>query len=121
MSIFHGMSGRENNVEQTYVLLDLAGQVSLRVGILASSVFWVTNLQPSDSRLDFVRVTAIEALNHLMTTGPSTDVDPSFWGLQGKEAYDRRVYFWSLVNGICWHVNMFQSFSCSPDGFSPRA
>ena len=37
MSIFHGMSGRENNVEQTYVLLDLAGQVSLRVGILASS------------------------------------------------------------------------------------
>jgi len=35
MSTCHGMSGRESNLEQTYVLLDLAGQVALRVGILA--------------------------------------------------------------------------------------
>ena len=35
MSICHGMSGQENNVEQAYTLLDLAGQVSLRVGIPA--------------------------------------------------------------------------------------
>ena len=34
MSICHGMSGRESNMEQTYVLLDLAGQVALRVCIL---------------------------------------------------------------------------------------
>ena len=34
MSVCHGMSGKESNLEQTYVLLDLAGQVALKVGIL---------------------------------------------------------------------------------------
>jgi len=31
MSIYNGMSGKESNLEQSYVLLDLAGQVALRV------------------------------------------------------------------------------------------
>lgn len=31
MSVYNGMSGIESNLEQSYVLLDLAGQVALRV------------------------------------------------------------------------------------------
>lgn len=31
MSIYYGMSGKESNLEQSYILLDLAGQVALRV------------------------------------------------------------------------------------------
>lgn len=31
MSIYNGMSGKESNLEQTYVLLELAGQIALRV------------------------------------------------------------------------------------------
>lgn len=31
MSLYNGMSGKESNLEQTYVLHDLAGQVALRV------------------------------------------------------------------------------------------
>jgi hypothetical protein len=31
MSIYNGMSGKESNLEQSYILLDLAGQVALRV------------------------------------------------------------------------------------------
>ncbi|KAG7445199.1 uncharacterized protein BT62DRAFT_933002 [Guyanagaster necrorhizus] len=30
------------------------------------------------------------------------DIDPSMWGFEGKEAYDRRVYFWNLVAGSLW-------------------
>ncbi|KAK0205495.1 hypothetical protein DFS33DRAFT_1328864 [Desarmillaria ectypa] len=29
-------------------------------------------------------------------------IDPSMWGFEGKEAYDRRVYFWNLVAGSLW-------------------
>ncbi|KAF8237437.1 hypothetical protein L208DRAFT_1247461 [Tricholoma matsutake] len=61
MSIYYGMSGKESNLEQSYILLDLAGQVALRVHI-----------------------------------------DPSQWGFQGKEAYERRVYFWNLMAGVLW-------------------
>ena len=32
MSIYNGMSGKESNLEESYVFLDLAGQVALRVG-----------------------------------------------------------------------------------------
>lgn len=31
-----------------------------------------------------------------------TDIDPSLWGFVGKEAYDRRVYFWNLMAGVLW-------------------
>ncbi|KAF8892927.1 hypothetical protein BD779DRAFT_1609955 [Infundibulicybe gibba] len=61
MSIYNGMSGKETNLEQSYNLLDFAGQVALRVNI-----------------------------------------DPSMWGLHGKEAYDRRVYFWNLMAAVLW-------------------
>ncbi|KAG6906781.1 hypothetical protein DXG01_012146 [Tephrocybe rancida] len=62
-SIYHGMSGKESNLEQSYALLDLASQVALRIGF---------------------------------------HIDPSLWGFSGKEAYDRRVYFWNLMAGVLW-------------------
>ncbi|KAG6864818.1 hypothetical protein C0991_006939 [Blastosporella zonata] len=62
-SIYHGMSGKESNLEQSYALLDLASQVALKIGF---------------------------------------HVDPSLWGFTGKEAYDRRVYFWNLMAGVLW-------------------
>ncbi|TFK75639.1 hypothetical protein BDN72DRAFT_757359 [Pluteus cervinus] len=63
MSIYNGMSGKESNLEQSYTLLDLAGQVALRIGF---------------------------------------HIDPSMWGIEGREAYDRRVYFWNLMAGVTW-------------------
>jgi hypothetical protein len=39
------MSGKESNLEQSYVLLDLAGQVALRVGLVSS--------RPSNHGRDF--------------------------------------------------------------------
>ncbi|KAF8180107.1 hypothetical protein BJ912DRAFT_855397 [Pholiota molesta] len=61
MSIYNGMSGKESNLEQSYVLLHLAGQIASQVHI-----------------------------------------DPSMWGFEGREAYDRRVYFWNLMAGVLW-------------------
>ncbi|KDR74952.1 hypothetical protein GALMADRAFT_249900 [Galerina marginata CBS 339.88] len=63
MSVYNGMSGKESNLDQSYILLDLAGQVALRIGF---------------------------------------HVDPSMWGFEGREAYDRRVYFWNLMAGVLW-------------------
>ncbi|PPQ92520.1 hypothetical protein CVT25_010353 [Psilocybe cyanescens] len=63
MSVYNGMSGKESNLEQSYVLLDLAGQVALRIGF---------------------------------------HIDPSLWGFEGREAYDRRVYFWNLMAAVLW-------------------
>ncbi|EDR10520.1 uncharacterized protein LACBIDRAFT_317008 [Laccaria bicolor S238N-H82] len=63
MSIYNGMSGKESNLEQSYVFLDLAGQVALQIGF---------------------------------------HVDPVIWGLKGREAYDRRVYFWNLMSAVLW-------------------
>ncbi|KAF9557805.1 hypothetical protein CPC08DRAFT_668314 [Agrocybe pediades] len=63
MSVYNGMSGKESNLEQSYILLDLAGQVALRIGL---------------------------------------HMDPSMWKFEGREAYDRRVYFWNLVAGVLW-------------------
>ncbi|KAF9034692.1 hypothetical protein BDZ89DRAFT_1062420 [Hymenopellis radicata] len=61
MSVYNGLSGKEENLETSFALLSLASQVALRI-----------------------------------------DVDPTMWGFQGKEAYDRRVYFWNLVAGSLW-------------------
>ena len=38
MSIYNGMSGKESNLEESYVFLDLAGQVALRVGSIPYSL-----------------------------------------------------------------------------------
>lgn len=28
------------------------------------------------------------------------------WGFSGREAYDRRVYFWNLMAGVLWMVSL---------------
>jgi hypothetical protein len=53
MSIYNGMSGKESNLEQSYILLDLAGQVALRVRPPVWS--FVSKLTAFSLRLDFVR------------------------------------------------------------------
>jgi len=37
MSIYYGMSGKESNLEQSYIMLDLAGQVAARVSHFLSA------------------------------------------------------------------------------------
>lgn len=32
-------------------------------------------------------------------------MDPSLWGFEGKEAYERRSYFWNLLAGSLWQVS----------------
>ncbi|KAF7292903.1 Fungal-trans domain-containing protein [Mycena indigotica] len=63
MSIYNGMSGKEANLEASYINLDLATQVALRTGL---------------------------------------HIDPSMWGFSGREAYERRVYFWNLLIAVLW-------------------
>ncbi|EGO01060.1 hypothetical protein SERLA73DRAFT_51188 [Serpula lacrymans var. lacrymans S7.3] len=63
MSIYNGMSGLESNLENSYSLLNFAGQIALQIG---------------------------------------SHKDPSLWGFEGREAYDRRVSFWNLFAGTLW-------------------
>ncbi|KAJ8486803.1 hypothetical protein ONZ45_g14557 [Pleurotus djamor] len=37
-----------------------------------------------------------------LALGIGFHVDPSSWGFVGKEAYERRVYFWNLLAAILW-------------------
>ncbi|KAH7928331.1 hypothetical protein BV22DRAFT_1005131 [Leucogyrophana mollusca] len=64
MSVYNGMSGMESNLENSYSLLNFAGQVALQVN--------------------------------------TSYKDPSRWGFEGREAYDRRSYFWNLLAGSLW-------------------
>jgi hypothetical protein len=41
------------------------------------------------------------------------DMDPSLWKIEGKEAYDRRAYFWNLLQPTLWQVSNF-SFVVAP-------
>ncbi|KIK68330.1 hypothetical protein GYMLUDRAFT_214882 [Collybiopsis luxurians FD-317 M1] len=63
MSIHNGLSGQESNLEQSYALLNLAGQIATKIGF---------------------------------------HIDPASWKFYGREAYDRRVYFWNLLTAILW-------------------
>jgi len=42
------------------------------------------------------------SLPHCTVTEADIHVDPSLWGIKGKEAYDRRAYFWNLLQPILW-------------------
>jgi hypothetical protein len=44
-----------------------------------------------------------------------SDVDPSQWGFRGKEAYERRVYFWNLMSPVLWQVRAFELFFAYPN------
>ncbi|EGO23497.1 hypothetical protein SERLADRAFT_408878 [Serpula lacrymans var. lacrymans S7.9] len=63
MSIYNGTSGLESNLENSYSLLNFAGQIALQIG---------------------------------------SHKDPSLWGFESREAYDRRMSFWNLFAGTLW-------------------
>lgn len=35
----------------------------------------------------------------------AVDIDPSHWKLSSKDAYDRRIYFWTLLQGELWQAS----------------
>jgi hypothetical protein len=108
MSIYNGISGKESNLEQSYVLLDLAGQVALRVGVSSLDVHQPMVMICLSHQIGF-RTFLTDLINKMpfaiVNCGSlSPDIDPSMWGFAGREAYDRRVYFWSLMSGVLWQV-----------------
>ena len=60
MSIYNGMSGKESNLEQSYLLLDLAGQVAHGVSAI-SLVATHSSFLMSNSRLASVRAPHLRA------------------------------------------------------------
>ncbi|KAL0946088.1 hypothetical protein HGRIS_012356 [Hohenbuehelia grisea] len=52
-----------------------------------------TNMEQSYTLLNFAGRVALAIGFH---------TDPSLWGFEGKEAYDRRVYFWNLLSSSLW-------------------
>ncbi|KAJ3549432.1 hypothetical protein NMY22_g887 [Coprinellus aureogranulatus] len=52
-----------------------------------------SNLDQSYRLLDLTSQVAVRIGLH---------VDPSSWGIQGSEAYSRRVYFWHLMSDVLW-------------------
>jgi len=59
MSIYNGMSGKETNLEQSYMLLDLAGQVAhgvSAIGLVAThSSFLMSNSRLASVRAPYLR------------------------------------------------------------------
>jgi len=108
MSIYNGMSGKERYLEQSYVLLDLAGQVALRVGVSSLDVHQPLVMIYLSYQIGF-RTFLTDLINKMPIAivkfdSLSPDIDPSMWGFEGREAYDRRAYFWSLMSGVLWQV-----------------
>ncbi|KAF8884213.1 hypothetical protein CPB84DRAFT_172899 [Gymnopilus junonius] len=52
-----------------------------------------SNLEQSYTFLDLAGQVAMRIGFH---------IDPSMWKFEGREAYDRRVYFWNLMSGVLW-------------------
>ncbi|KAF9467158.1 hypothetical protein BDZ94DRAFT_1305645 [Collybia nuda] len=52
-----------------------------------------SNLEQSYALLDLASQVALRIGFH---------IDPSLWGFEGKEAYERRVYFWNLMSAVLW-------------------
>jgi len=40
------------------------------------------------------------------------------WGFEGRDAYDRRVYFWNLLAAVLWQVSRDSRFSEAPFNIS---
>jgi len=36
------------------------------------------------------------------------------WGFEGRDAYDRRVYFWNLLAAVLWQVSRGSRVSEAP-------
>lgn len=108
MSIYNGMCGKESNLEQSYALLDLTGQVALRVGVSPLDVHQPMVMICLSHQIGF-RTFLADLINKMPIVivnfdSLPPDIDPSMWGFEGREAYDRRVYFWTLMSGVLWQV-----------------
>ena len=104
MSIYNGMSGKESNLENSYLLLDFAGQVALAVCI-SRFYFYGAIYSFFLYRLDFV--SGKQRFYHdslKLISSCTSDMDPSYFGFEPREAYRRRAYFWHLIQAILWQV-----------------
>lgn len=101
ISIYNGMSGKESNLEQSYMMLSLAGRLALGVSLLKNP--YCAHTHEIFPKIGFRTLLCCPVGSSL--TSSSLDVDPSSWGFQGREAYDRRVYFWNLLAAILWQVS----------------
>ncbi|KAF8653676.1 hypothetical protein AX16_003827 [Volvariella volvacea WC 439] len=73
--------------EQSVVTIKVLHLMSIYNGMSGKE----SNLEQSYAFLDFAGQVAVRV--HL---------DPSLWGFKGREAYERRVYFWNLMAGVLW-------------------
>ena len=82
MSIYNGMSGKESNLEESYVFLDLAGQVALRVGsilyLMIPYSFW-------HDQIGF-RTPLIPPCSAISLTACSSRRCPCSLGIEGKRS-----------------------------------
>ncbi|RDB23841.1 putative transcriptional regulatory protein C1F7.11c [Hypsizygus marmoreus] len=75
--------------EQSVVTIKVLHLMSIYNGMSGKE----SNLEQSYALLDLASQVALRIGFH---------IDPSLWGFQGKEAYERRVYFWNLMSGVLW-------------------
>lgn len=75
--------------EQSMITIKVLHLMSIYNGMSGKE----SNLEQSYALLDLASQVAMRIGFHL---------DPSLWGITGKEAYDRRVYFWNLMGGVLW-------------------
>ncbi|KAF5384413.1 hypothetical protein D9615_003300 [Tricholomella constricta] len=75
--------------EQSVVTIKVLHLMSIYNGMSGKE----SNLEQSYALLDLASQVALRIGFH---------IDPSLWGINGKEAYERRVYFWNLMAGVLW-------------------
>ncbi|KAF8077997.1 hypothetical protein FPV67DRAFT_1557423 [Lyophyllum atratum] len=73
--------------EQSVVTIKVLHLMSIYNGMSGKE----SNLEQSYALLDLASQVALRV-----------HIDPSLWGFGGKEAYERRVYFWNLMAGVLW-------------------
>ena len=104
MSIYYGMSGKESNLENSYSFLNMALQFGRSVRSIYLYIFLSLELMVAFSRLASV---SRRMTQYYMILIVFSDMDPSLFGINGQEAYERRSYFWDLVRAILWQVRAF--------------
>lgn len=90
-------------MEQSYTLLDLAGQVALRVCALLFALPQCTNASSKIGIRSSSRLTQTMVLN---LYNLPLDVDPARFNFTEAECYDRREYFWNLLPALLWTVSV---------------
>lgn len=82
------MSGKESNLEQSYVLLDLAGQVTLRVGVSSPDAHQIMVMIYLLHQIGF-RMLLTDLIGKMLIVivnldSLPPDIDPSMWGLKAE-------------------------------------